>query len=118
MKPTADTEKLFETVCQESGCPPEQVSKVATAALKVLHKIAYGDERNVTAALMQCYWMFGSEACYHLGGLLEEARIWTDSELSWSETLERLDPELKEYSAILDEWAALKSQERKLLDSR
>jgi hypothetical protein len=67
-------EKIIAEICQASDCSPEQMRIIVSIALRSLHKIAVCDERNVTAAIMECYWLFGDEACYHLGGILEEAR--------------------------------------------
>lgn len=55
---------------EESGCDGETVRRIVTLLLRELHRIAATDEDVTTAAIMDTYWNFGTEACYHLGGLL------------------------------------------------
>jgi hypothetical protein len=74
------------------------------AALRGLHRASVTDHRSVTAAVMATYFEVGPEACYHLAGILEEARVSTDPELPWSETMNRFPPQLKPYGAVLRRW--------------
>jgi myo-inositol catabolism protein IolC len=65
MKPSA-----LEIIVKESGCDSETVRRIATLVLRELHRIAATDENVTTGAIMETYWSFGTEACYHVGGLL------------------------------------------------
>lgn len=110
-------EATLKRIAAATVCEPEQVREVVRLALQALHKTAFCDERNVTAALMQCCWAFGDEACFHLGGILEEARIATDPTLSWSEFMARfLSHAQNQLSPIIDEWRKDKTEDRKALD--
>lgn len=61
---------IVQRVMAESGCTMEQVQRVVTAALRELHLVAATDKYVTTGAVMECRWNFGTEACYHLGGIL------------------------------------------------
>lgn len=113
------TDDILAQICAETGCTGEQMRQAVGAAFEALHKIAFCDERNVTAALMESYFAFGARACYHLGGILEQARINADSDLPWSETLMRIAPaEWKQFQPLVDNWLDRRSEQRKLLDQR
>lgn len=75
-----------------------------TSALRGLHHAAVSDLRNVTASIIATYFEIGPEACYHLAGIREGARVSTDSELPWSETMERLAPQVRPFGAVLEKW--------------
>jgi len=109
-------DKVELSLCIETNSSPQQVQQIATAVLRELHRIAFCDERNVTAALIQCYLNFGKEACYHLGGLLEEQRINCNSGLPWSETLMRMDGDWHEFKPLLEQWLDGRTETRILLD--
>jgi hypothetical protein len=80
--------------------------------LRHLHKCAFTDKMAMTAALLEVYFNFGPEACYHFGGILETARTRSDPDLPWAETLERFAPEVKSFSSVLSEWSALGGRSR------
>jgi len=61
---------IADIVAKESGCDGETVRRVAILLLRELHRIAATDESVTSGAIMETYWNFGTEACYHLGGLL------------------------------------------------
>ena len=82
----------------------DQVRTVAVAVLRSLYRTALTDSRGPTATVMESYSCFGSEACYHLTGLLEHQLIMNDPELPWSETIQRFAPQLREHDAIVDTW--------------
>ena len=53
---------------------------------------------------MESRFCFGLEACYHLTGILENARTVASSDIPWSETLRRFAPEAGVYFAIVERW--------------
>lgn len=61
---------MIDTIEKESACDRETVRRIATLLLRELHLIAATDENVTTGAIMETYWNLGTEACYHLGGLL------------------------------------------------
>ncbi|MGH9686292.1 MAG: hypothetical protein ACRD5K_04275 [Candidatus Acidiferrales bacterium] len=110
--------ELVNRIAAATACEPEQVFEVVRLAFQALHKTAFCDEKNVTAALMQCCWAFGDEACFHLSGLLEEARVGTDHELPWSEFMARFLPDAqRQLSPIIDEWQNDKTEDRRAFDN-
>lgn len=62
---------MIERISQESACDKATVRRIATLVLRELHRVAATDEQVTTAAIMETRWSFGTEACYHLGGLLK-----------------------------------------------
>ena len=88
-----DRSEILNRIAATTACEPEQVREIVRLALEALHKIAFCDERCLTGSLMECYWIFGDGACYHLGGILEEARIFHDSDIRYSEFLQRFAPD-------------------------
>ena len=108
---------MLDDFCRESGMSREQLVQVATVVLKRLHKVSVCDEESTTAAIMDCMWSFGDEACYHLGGILEEARQHTGPEGDpWTETYLRFAPDLKRFRPVLDGWMDDRTEARKRLD--
>lgn len=93
-----------EAIAAEAGCSGEQVRLAVTAAFRSLHRTSVTDKQSVTAAIVDSYSLFGPEASYHLGGLLEEARVSNDSELPWSETMARFAPQSKPFAAVVEKW--------------
>ena len=91
-------------IAVEAGCTEDQARRAVTAALRSLHRTTVTDQRSVTAAILNTYFLFSPEACYHFAGILEETRITTDPELPWEETMARFAPHLKPFCAILDKW--------------
>jgi hypothetical protein len=61
---------ITDIVAKEIGCDGETVRRIATLLLRELHLVAATDENVTTGAIMQTFWNFGTEACYHLGGFL------------------------------------------------
>lgn len=110
-------EALLQRIAAATVCDPEQVREIVRLSLQALHKTAFCDEKNVTAALMECCWAFGDEACFHLAGILEEARVGTSGDIPWSEFMARFLPHAKhQLSPIIDEWVTDKTDDRKALD--
>jgi hypothetical protein len=115
--PNESSKDILNRIASATVCEPEQVREVVRLAFETLHKIAFCDEKNVTAALVECYYTFGEGPCYHLSGILEEARIGTDSELPWSEFLARFSPQSwPQFGPIREQWAKNKTEDRKALD--
>lgn len=107
-------EETLNRIATTTVCAPEQVREVVRLALEALHRRAACDETNVTAALEGCYFTFGEGACYHLGGILEEARTGTDPELPWSEFFSRFSPGTwDQFQPIFDEWMKNRNDARK-----
>lgn len=115
--PNEQPEALIKRIATATLCEPEQVREVVCLTLQALHKTAFCDEKNVTAALMQCCWAFGDEACFHLGGILEEARIGIRGDIPWSEFMARFLPHAQQQlSPIINEWQKDKTEDRRALD--
>jgi hypothetical protein len=92
-------------LCEEARCHPSQLRSAAVTILRELHRESFCSEERSTGRLIQCYWLFGAEACYHLGGVLEEYRRDHDPDgIPWSETLARLDPKIERYADVLKSW--------------
>jgi hypothetical protein len=113
-----NSERLLREICEISGCSTEQVRTIVGLGLRALHKVAVCHEWNVTGAMMECYWAFGEEACYHFGGILEEARRQGRAD-SWSETYARFAPgSWDKFRPVLEGWQGERSEARRLLDDQ
>lgn len=118
LKGATVTEPIVKEICAATGCSEKQVIEVVSMALEHLHRVAFCHEHNVTEAMMQSMWCFGGRACFHLGGILEQARIGTSNEIPWSELILRFAPDLGEqYGPVLDSWMSQRSENRKALDA-
>lgn len=107
-------ELIIRQICAATGCNENQVIEVIGMALEYLHKVAFCHEKNVTEAMMKCMWGFGGQACFHLGGILEEARIGTSNDIPWSEFILRFSPDLdKRYGPVVESWMSQRSEEQK-----
>lgn len=110
-------ESTVNRIAEATACTPRQVRETVRLALEALHKVAFYELGNVTTAATECRWAFGGEACFHLVGILEQARIWKDSDLPWSEFSARFLHDIRaEVAPIMDEWGRDKSDERKAID--
>lgn len=98
-----------ETIALESGLTPPELRTAAAAVLRSLHRIARLDPQGLTAAVTEAHILFGPEACYHLGGLLEAQRRFGDSALSWSDMLKQFAPGLIVYKSVVDRWQVTES---------
>jgi hypothetical protein len=111
------SEEVVGQICKLTDCSREQVSAVVGLALEALHKVAFCDDGAVTASIMECMWMFGDKACYHLGGILEVARVEADHDIPWYETYTRFAPEtLRKFDPLLGTWMEQRSLRRKNRD--
>ena len=114
-----NSEGILREICEISGCSSEQVRTIVGLGLRTLHKVAVCHEWNVTAAIMECYWAFGEEACYHLGGILEEARRQGSSDIPWSEAYARFAPgNWDKFRPVLERWQDERSEARRILDDQ
>jgi len=112
-------EQIIDRVARETGYSPTVVQRVMTEGLQALHRTAFCEAEGVSAALLDCYFSFGPQAAYHLGGILEEARVGCDPDLPWSETFLRIDSAAcNRYSMYIREWLSQRSQQRKALDEQ
>lgn len=87
-------ESIIQKIERETGCDQSQIAKIATLVLRELHLVSATDDRVTTGAIMECYWNFGAEASYHLGGILTYHDYKTNqpdahSESDIPETMER-----------------------------
>jgi hypothetical protein len=111
-------EQIVNQICAETDCSETQVIKVVAMALEHLHRVAFCHEHNVTEAMVQCMRGFGGQACFHLGGVLEQARIGTSGDIPWSEFILRFAPDLTdEYGPKVESWMNQRSRERRNLDA-
>jgi hypothetical protein len=112
-------ELIVNQICAAAGCSENQIIEAVSMALEHLHKVAFCHEHNVTEAITQCMWCFGGQACFHLGGILEQARIGTSNDIPWSEFILRFAPDLgKQFGPIVEKWMSQRSEERKNLDAQ
>lgn len=110
---------ILAQISAQTDSTDGQVREAVGAALESLHKIAFCDEDGVVGAIRECAFIFGSRACYHLVGILEEARINTDPEIPWSETMCRFMPsEWERFRPLMENWLEQRSEQRKLLDQQ
>lgn len=63
-------EGMIEKIAREIGCDGRKVQDIVAAAFRELHLICATDDAVTTGALLACLHNFGTEACYHLGGIL------------------------------------------------
>lgn len=103
--------QILTKLSESTGLSPEKVRSVVSEALKELHKTAYFGEKQMTEAVMECYWNFGPKACFHFTGLLEQQRVHNDPDLPWSETLLRFCPgEMKPQARIMRLWEKIRKK--------
>jgi len=96
----------LQLAASHAGITCEQARQAIASALRSLHKIARTNPSGLTAVALECDLSFGTEACYHLFGLIEMERLKEDHDLPWSETLLRIDPKMSKYAALMDMWLA------------
>lgn len=94
------------SVAAEAGVTEDQARRIATAVLRGLHRAALVEQRGLTDAMLEAYFSFGQEACYHFVGLLEKQRLDHDPDLPWSETISRFAPHLWVYESVREKWLA------------
>ena len=110
---------ILAQISAQTGSTDAQVCEAVGASLEALHKIAFCGEDSVAGAIRECAFIFGSRACYHLVGILEDARINTDLELPWSATMYRFTPsEWEQFQPLMENWVEQRSEQRKLLDQQ
>jgi hypothetical protein len=108
---------IAELVATEAGCSVGTVREVMTAGLRALHRRAFCEVDAASGAVLECFFNFGGQAAYHLAGVLEQARLNSDSELPWSETLMRLDSSAgHRHAMFVQEWSSHRSADRRVLD--
>lgn len=100
------TPSSLSLAASHAGITPEQAERAVNSALRSLHQIACCDPRGLTAVAWETDISFGPEAAYHIFGLIERDREHNDRDIPWTETLERLDPRIRKYRALLDHWLA------------
>jgi hypothetical protein len=110
---------MLDDICEATGCNREQVIAIVGTALETLHKIAFCDETSVIRAIMECWCQFGDKACYHLGGLLEQGRLFMlDRDgRSWYETYYSASARWREFDLVVEGWMKERTEARKLLDA-
>jgi hypothetical protein len=112
-------DSIVEHVAREVGCSLSMTQAVMTAGLRALHRHAFCEAEGTSGAILECFLNFGAQAAYHLGGLLEQARVNCDPDLPWSETLMRIDSDAgNRHRMFVQEWVPQRSPARKLLDEQ
>ena len=117
LQPTSN----LDDICSAAGCDRQQVITVVGNAFEALHKVAFRHEQSVSLAMVKCLHQFGSKACYHLVGLLDEARVCKGNHIDvpWSETYMRFAGQTwREFEPIVEGWMPERTEGRKLLDGR
>lgn len=118
---SCNPQELLDNISEATGCNQQQVRAVVGRAFEALHKISFCHEMSVPAALGECMDQFGSKACYHLVGLLEQVRLCQGDQVDipWSETYMRFcGQSYRESDPIVDGWMDERSEARKRLDAR
>jgi hypothetical protein len=109
------SESILQKIERETGCELDQIARIVALALRDLHLVAATKPEVTTAALVDCYYNFGTEACYHLGGLLAYHDYKTNqpdayAESLMPETMQRLLGGSEDLAEVRDRWlACLKS---------
>ena len=116
------TGEIYERVAQESGCTPEQVRRVVALALRELHYVSATDPHVTTGAIMECQLNFGTEAAYHLGGILLYHDDKTNApgyvtESLMPETMQRCLGGLDDLDEVISRWRRY-YDERKAAENR
>lgn len=85
---------IVRKLAESTGLPPKAIRKIVEGALKELHKVSCLAEKKTAETLMECCWNFGARASFHLGGILEEERVYSNpGGTPWSEFFLRFLPE-------------------------
>jgi len=87
------TESIIDKISAQTGCDGEKIAEIVTIALRELHMVSATDSYVTTGALMECRSNFGSEAAYHLGGILTYQDDGTNETIEPGYTSESLMPE-------------------------
>lgn len=97
---------IVRKLAESTGLPAKTIGKVVEGAFKELHKVSCLAEKKTTETLMECCWNFGARASFHLGGILEEERAYSNpGGTPWSEFLLRFLPdESKAGAKVVAKW--------------
>ena len=117
-RPELEADTVWQIVAA-TGVEPPLIQQIACAALALLHKESLLNEQNIYGMLLQCSKVFGTEACYHLNGILRQSLLQQGHVESlaegWFETVTRYCPR-EEWEPLEDQvggWLAERSDERK-----
>ncbi len=115
-------EHVLLTLMAATGVEPQLVQQIVSMALAFLHKEALLNEQDVHGTLIRCYREFGTEACYHLNGILVEALRHQGSVESpaegWADTVALVCPreEWEPLNGIVETWLTERTEERREMD--
>ena len=90
------TVQPVEEIASACGVSTQQVQEIVRQAFNYLHRTAFFREEKSTAAIMESYFQFGQEACFHLAGLFALDRDLSDDrnpDRVIDETMLRFDPD-------------------------
>ena len=102
-----------------TGVEPPLIQQIVGMALASLHKESLLSEQDIYGMLLKCSQAFGTEACYHLNGILRQGLLQQEHVESlaegWFETVTRYCPreEWEPLSYQVEGWLAERSAERK-----
>jgi len=94
-------EHAIEKICATRGIALDQGKAAFADLIAAMHELTVKARYPEGGLVRQTYFALGSEAAYHLGGVL----IHHEDGLT-NETLQRIDPDLKRFKATLDRWQA------------
>lgn len=116
-RPRQEFEDTVAQIVSATGVAPHLVDQIVEMAMTALHKHALTNKQGIYGLLHNCYWAFGLETTYHLGGIVEEVHR-TEPNEGWSETLALLRPreEWEPIQEIVGQWYAQRSDKRKATD--
>lgn len=122
---TRDTrldERALLALMAATGVEPQLIQQIVSMALAFLHKEALLNEQDVHGTLIRCYREFGTEACYHLNGILVEGLRHQGSVESlaagWADTVALVCPfqEWKPLNSVVETWLTERTKERREMD--
>jgi hypothetical protein len=95
-----DIPRFTERISKERNCTPELVRAIVTDCLAALHESTV--KHGIGTALVGAFWELGDLSAWHFGGILASAAENDPGELI--EHYQRLDPTMKRFRQILDQW--------------
>lgn len=120
-RPELEGDILWQIVAA-TGVEPPLIQQIVGAALASLHKESLLNEHDIYGMLLKCSKAFGTEACYHLNGLLRQGLLQQGHVESlaegWFETVTGCCPreEWEPLDGQVEGWLAERSDERKESD--
>lgn len=113
---------IFWQIVAATGVEPALIQQIVGAALASLYRESLLNEQDIYGMLLKCSKAFGTEACYHLNGILSQGLLQKGHVESlaegWYETVTRYCPR-EEWEPLYDKvegWLAERSNKRKESD--